>query len=174
MDIGARASFFRENRLRRLPRFWDALLSSPTGLSGALILLAVVIVAAFARQIAPYNPDQLSLRSRLSPPSFTSPRPGEPPHLFGTDSLGRDLFSRVIFGARVSILIGLTASFIGGVVGVILGMLAGYYGGKIDSIINWMINVQLAFPFTLLAIFIIAIFGGGLDRLIVVLAWPLG
>jgi peptide/nickel transport system permease protein len=136
-----------------------------------LILVLLIGVAIFAPQIVPYNPDQLAMRSRLSPPSFQVARPGEPPHFFGTDSLGRDLFSRVIFGARISLLLGLTASFIGGVVGVTLGMLAGYYGGWVDSIISWMINVQLAFPFTLLAIFIIAIFGGGLDKLIVVLAW---
>jgi peptide/nickel transport system permease protein len=158
-------------RRRRLPRFWEALFASPAGLAGALIMVLVVLVAIFARQLAPYDPDQLAMRTRLQPPSLVSQQEGQPPHLFGTDSLGRDLFSRVLYGARISLLLGITASLIGAVVGVSLGMLAGYYGGKVDSIISWLTNVQMAFPFTLLAIFIIAIFGGGLDRLIVVLAW---
>jgi peptide/nickel transport system permease protein len=130
-----------------------------------------VLVAIFAEQLSPYDPSEIAMRSRLQPPSLVSAQEGQPPHFFGTDSLGRDLFSRVLYGARISLLLGLTASFIGAVVGVSLGMLAGYYGGKVDSIISWLTNVQMAFPFTLLAIFIIAIFGGGLDRLIVVLAW---
>lgn len=156
---------------RRLPRFWEALFSSPAGLAGALIMLLMVIVAIFAQQLAPFDPDQLALRSRLKPPSFHAMREGEAPHYFGTDSMGRDLFSRVLYGARISLLLGLTASLLGSITGVTLGMLAGYCGGRVDSVISWMINVQMAFPFTLLAIFIIAIFGGGLDKLIVVLAW---
>lgn len=156
---------------RRLPRFWAALLSSPAGMAGALIMILMVLVALFAQQLAPYSPDQISLRSRLKPPSLEPLKEGETPHLFGTDSMGRDLFSRVIFGARISLLLGLTASFLGLAFGVTMGMLAGYYGGWVDSFISWMINVQLAFPFTLLAIFIIAVFGGGLDKLIIVLAW---
>ncbi len=156
---------------RRLPRFWEALFSSPAGLAGALIMLTVVLVAIFAQQLSPYDADKLAMRSRLKPPSFQALNQGEAPHYFGTDSMGRDLFSRVLFGARISLLLGLTASLLGAVFGVTLGMLAGYYGGQVDSIISWLINVQMAFPFTLLAIFIIAIFGGGLDKLIAVLAW---
>jgi peptide/nickel transport system permease protein len=156
---------------QRLPRFWAALFSSPAGMAGALIMILMVLAALFAQQLAPFSPDQISLKSRLKPPSFEPVKAGEAPHVFGTDSMGRDLFSRVIYGARISLMLGLTASFLGLAFGVTLGMLAGYYGGRTDSFISWLINVQMAFPFTLLAIFIIAVFGGGLDKLIVVLAW---
>ncbi len=107
----------------------------------------------------------------MQPPSVVPTQEGKIPHYLGTDSLGRDLLSRVIYGARVSLLLGLISSLLGGVVGIGLGMLAGYYGGRVDSIISLLINIQLAFPFTLLAIFIISIFGGGLEKLVIVLAW---
>jgi len=159
------------SKKRRLPRFWAALFASPAGMAGALIMVSMVLVALFAQQLAPYSPEKISLRDRLQPPSLQALKEGETPHLFGTDSMGRDLFSRVIYGARISLLLGLTASFLGLSFGVTLGMLAGYYGGRLDSLISLLINVQMAFPFTLLAIFIIAIFGGGLSKLIAVLAW---
>lgn len=154
-----------------MPRFLRALISSPSGMLGALILLLVILVAIFANILAPYSPDQINMRDRLRPPSLRSSQAEEIPHYFGTDSIGRDLLSRVIHGARISLLLGLTAALIGGIVGVSLGMIAGYYGNQIDAIVSWMINVQLAFPFTLLAIFIISIFGGGLYKLMIVLAW---
>jgi peptide/nickel transport system permease protein len=160
-----------KNFKRKLPRWLDALLSSPGGMTGTIIIFVVVIMAVFAPLIAPYDPDSFNMRDRLEPPSLTPLEEGKAPHYFGTDSLGRDLLSRVIFGARVSLLLGLVSSLLGGVVGVGLGMLAGYYGGRIDSTISLLINIQLAFPFTLLAIFIISIFGGGLEKLVIVLAW---
>lgn len=160
-----------KNFKRSLPRWLDALLSSPGGIAGALIIILVVIMAVFAPVISPYQPTEFSMRDRLKPPSFTPTQEGKIPHYLGTDSLGRDLLSRVIYGARVSLLLGLVSSLLGGVIGISLGMMAGYYGGRMDSIISLLINIQLAFPFTLLAIFIISIFGGGLEKLIVVLAW---
>lgn len=153
----------------KTPLFLEQLLKSPAGMVGLLIVLFVIIVAIFAEAIAPYDPYEIDLRGRLQPPSFTS-EDGSVPHYMGTDSIGRDLFSRVIFGSRISLLLGFTATAIGVTMGVILGMLAAFYGGYVDTFINWLSNVQLAFPFTLLAIFIIAIFGGGLIKLIVVLA----
>ncbi len=131
METTIKASLNQARKLR-LPRFWEALLSSPAGMAGALIMLLVVLVAIFARQLAPYDPDQLAMRIRLDPPSVVALGESEAPHFFGTNSLGRDLFSRVLFGARISLLLGITASLIGGIVGVTLGMLAGYYGGRVD------------------------------------------
>lgn len=152
-------------------KFLHSLLDSPAGLTGALIIILVILVSIFAPIIAPYDPYKISMGVRLKPPSITPLHEGEFPHLFGTDSMGRDLFSRTIYGARVSLILGFVASVLGGAVGVFLGLISGYFGGKADSFISWMINVQLAFPFTLLAIFIIAIFGNGLDKLVIVLAW---
>lgn len=170
MSLSSQTSSFRKFK-RSLPRWLDALLSSPGGIAGAVIIILVIIMAVFAPVISPYDPSSFSMRDRLKPPSLTPTREGQIPHYFGTDSLGRDLLSRVIYGARVSLLLGLISSLLGGVVGIGLGMLAGYYGGRMDSIISLLINIQLAFPFTLLAIFIISIFGGGLEKLVIVLAW---
>lgn len=156
---------------QRLPRWLDALISSPGGLLGAFIIIVVIIMAVFAPWISPYNPSEFSMRDRLKPPSLTPTQEGKTPHYLGTDSLGRDLLSRVIYGARISLLLGMISSLLGGLIGGSLGMLAGYYGGRVDSTISLLINIQLAFPFTLLAIFIISIFGGGLEKLIIVLAW---
>ena len=150
--------------------FFVQLFKSPAGMVGLSIVLFVMLVAIFSPSLAPYDPYDINLRERLQPPTFTSDD-GEVPHFMGTDSLGRDLFSRVIYGSRISLILGLAATILGTSLGVILGMLAAYYGGFMDTFITWMSNVQLAFPFTLLAIFIIAIFGGGLFKLIVVLAF---
>lgn len=161
----------KTKRIKKKSKFMHSLLQSPAGMAGLLIIILVVLVAVFAPLIAPYDPYKLSMTQRLKPPSFTPLKQGQPPHYFGTDSMGRDLFSRTLYGARVSLILGLVASLLGGAVGVVLGLVAGYFGGKVDTVISWMINVQLAFPFTLLAIFIIAIFGNGLGKLVIVLAW---
>lgn len=165
------ASKSNNNKPKIKSKFLHSLLKSPAGLVGAVILLIVVFVAVFAPLIAPFDPYKSAMTARLKAPSFTPLREGETPHYFGTDSMGRDLLSRTIYGARVSLILGLVAAVVGGAVGILLGLLAGFLGGKVDAVISWLINVQMAFPFTLLAIFIIAIFGNGLDKLIVVLAW---
>lgn len=165
------ASLEMTKKTKHRSKFMHSLLMSPAGMAGALIIILVILVAVFAPIIAPYDPYKLSMGARLKPPSFEPLHEGQIPHFFGTDSMGRDLLSRTIYGARVSLVLGLVASLLGGAVGVFLGLISGYFGGKTDTFISWMINVQLAFPFTLLAIFIIAIFGNGLGKLVVVLAW---
>lgn len=161
----------KTKKTKKRSKFMHSLLQSPAGMAGALIIIIVVLIAIFAPLLSPFDPYKLSMTARLKPPSFTPLKEGQPPHIFGTDSMGRDLFSRTLYGARVSLILGLVASLLGGAVGIILGLIAGYFGGKVDTVISWMINVQLAFPFTLLAIFIIAIFGNGLGKLVIVLAW---
>jgi peptide/nickel transport system permease protein len=155
---------------KRMPVFFRKIFKSPAGMVGLIIVLFVIIVAVFSPSLAPYDPYDINLHDRLQPPSFTS-GDGTTPHYMGTDSLGRDLLSRVIYGSRISLILGITATILGTSLGVILGMLAAYYGGYTDTFISWISNVQLAFPFTLLAIFIIAIFGGGLYKLVIVLAF---
>lgn len=160
-----------EKKKRKTPRVIRSLLGSVPGTVGAVIVVGVVLMAIFADVLCPHDPMKLNARQRLKPPSAVSAREGTPPNYLGTDSMGRDLLSRVILGSRVSIALGLIASVLGGGVGILVGMLSGYYGGKVDSFISWLVNMQMAFPFTLLAIFIMAIFGGGLDKLVIVLAW---
>lgn len=126
----------------------------PQGLIGGTFVLAVVISAVFAFTIAPYDPNIINVPMRLQPPS------GE--HLFGTDHLGRDVFSRVIFGSRASVLAGFVATSIAVVFGTLFGVLAGYMEGWVDSVIMRVTDALLAFPSLVLMIAFAAVFGAGL------------
>src|SRR5262244_3161737 len=135
---------------------------------GGAAFVALLIVAALAAPlIAPADPIRQSLRGRLSAPTLDG-ADGKA-HLLGTDHLGRDVFSRVIYGARVSLLVGFAAVVVGGLVGATLGLLAGFRGGWTDSMIMTLADAQLAFPFILLAIGIIAVLGPSFPTLIVVI-----
>jgi len=134
---------------------------------GAVFVLLLVVVALAAPVIAPADPIRQSLRGRLAAPTLAGADGNA--HLLGTDHLGRDVFSRVIYGARVSLLVGFAAVIVGGVVGASLGLLAGFRGGWTDSVIMTLADAQLAFPFILLAIGIIAVLGPSFTTLIVVI-----
>ncbi len=138
------------------------------GALGALLIALAVTVAVAAPWVAPARPSQLDLRARLAPPAWLDG--GRPRHLLGTDNVGRDVLSRVIWGSRISLSVGAAAALLGMVLGSLLGLLAGYFGGWADAAISWLINVQLAFPFTLLAIFLLGTVGGGFAAVVVVLA----
>ena len=134
---------------------------------GAAFVLLLIMAAVAAPWIAPEDPIRQSLRGRLAAPSFSG-ADGKA-HLLGTDHLGRDVFSRVVYGARVSLLVGFAAVIVGGLVGATLGLLAGFRGGWTDSLIMTLADAQLAFPFILLAIGIIAVLGPSFSTLIVVI-----
>jgi peptide/nickel transport system permease protein len=135
--------------------------------AGGLFVLAVVIVAATAPWIAPQDPTRQSLRARLKAPTLEA-ADGKA-HLLGTDHLGRDVLSRMLWGARVSLLVGFAAVGVGGLIGAGLGIVAGYRGGWADTIIMTVADAQLAFPFILLAIGIIAVLGPSFPTLVVVI-----
>jgi peptide/nickel transport system permease protein len=135
---------------------------------GGGVFVALLIVAALAApMIAPADPIRQSLRGRLAAPTLSG-ADGKA-HLLGTDHLGRDVLSRVIYGARVSLLVGFAAVVVGGLIGATLGLLAGFRGGWTDSMIMTLADAQLAFPFILLAIGIIAVLGPSFPTLIVVI-----
>ena len=135
--------------------------------AGALFVLALAVVAVGAPWLAPHDPVRQSLRGRLGAPTLEGADGRS--HLFGTDHLGRDVLSRVVWGARVSLLVGFAAVTVGGLAGATLGILAGYRGGWTDSVIMTVADAQLAFPFILLAIGIIAVLGPSFPTLIVVI-----
>jgi len=135
-------------------------------LSGAAFVLLLGVVAVSAPALAPYDPVRQSLRTRLAPPALTGPD-GQA-HLLGTDHLGRDILSRMIYGSRVSLVVGFAAVVVGGLVGATLGLLAGFRGGWVDNVIMTIADAQLAFPFILLAIGIIAVLGPSFPTLIIV------
>jgi peptide/nickel transport system permease protein len=151
---------------RRL-KIWTSLRRGRTGLVGAIIVAALVITSIFAPLLAPHPPGEQELSKRLRPPAWLAG--SNPAHLLGTDQLGRDILSRIIYGSRVSLSVGIMAVAISGTLGVLLGLLAGYYGGKVEVVIMRAADIQLAFPFILLAILIIAVVGSGLQNIIIIL-----
>ena len=136
---------------------WDLftdLLKNKNAVLGMVIVFFIILIAVFCNLIAPYDPFLPAPLDRLQPPSFA--------HLFGTDSLGRDILTRIIYGSRISLMIGFVSVSISLVPGTILGLLAGYFGKTIDSVIMRIMDVLLAFPAILMAIFIAAILGPSL------------
>ena len=138
---------------------------------GAAIVLAAVLIALSAPFIAPHDPYYQDLLNRLVPPVW-DPR-GSWEHILGTDHLGRDYLSRLIYGARISLLIGVGAALISGLIGTVLGVAAGYFGGRVDMVVTFMITVRLSMPVVLVALAVVAIVGGSLQVVIMVLGFLL-
>lgn len=141
-------------------------LKRKTALIGLIIIIVVIATAFFAPKIAPHDPELVDLNNRLKPPFWMEGGTTEYP--LGTDSLGRDVFSRIIFGSQKSLLVSFSSTIIASIIGVTLGMIAGYYGGVIDSVISRLGDIQLAFPLILLSIAVIAVLGTGTLNLIIV------
>lgn len=139
-----------------------------TALMGSIIVLIVVISALLAPFISPYDPNESDLSKRLLPPSWEED--GTQEHYLGTDHLGRDILSRIIYGTRISLIVGIVTVLISGIFGTILGLIGGYYRGFIDSFLMRLTEIQLAFPFILLALAIMAVLGPGLKNVILVLS----
>lgn len=135
---------------------------SGTGMAGAVVLVLVIGAAVFAGQVSPYSPVKQDFRVEREAPSLA--------HWMGTDEFGRDVLSRVIWGAQASLQAGATAASIALVAGLVLGMLAAYYGGRTDSLIMRLMDVVLAFPYILLAIAVVAILGPGLRNAMIAIA----
>jgi len=134
-----------------ISEFWVRLWRNRLAISGLALVLGLFAVALLARWLAPYNPDFIDLKQVLMPPSAA--------HLLGTDTLGRDVLSRIIYGARVSLLVGFVAVGIATLVGVLVGALAGYYGGVLDQILMRLVDLMLCFPTIFLILAVIAVLG---------------
>jgi peptide/nickel transport system permease protein len=140
---------------------------SPLVVGSWLILLGLVVTALLSPYVAPHNPIRERLIDRLLPPAWVED--GEWRYLLGTDHLGRDLVSRIIYGARVSLVVGVAAVAIGGALGIALGVAAGFLGGQTDEVIMAVADMQLAFPTILFAIAIIAVLGPSFINLVIVI-----
>ena len=153
---------------------WPRLWRLKWGLVAAVLMLLIIGVSAAAPWIAPYSPVEVDIRHRLAPPAWMDR--GTPDHVLGTDQIGRDLLSRMIYGGRVSLLIGVAAVLVSSTIGVLLGLGAGYFGPRVDWTIMTLVNVMLTFPFVLLALAVIAVLGPSLVNMVIVLGvadWPL-
>ncbi|MEW8979955.1 MAG: ABC transporter permease [Symbiobacterium sp.] len=149
--------------------FWRRLLANPSAVVGLVVILLYVLAAVFAPQIAPYGPREMVLTDRLMPPAFVEG--GSRAHLLGTDQLGQDIFSRILYGARVSLLVGLISVAISLAVGTVLGCIAGYWRGWVDRILSRIADLLMGFPYLLFTIFAMAIIGPGFGNLIIALCF---
>lgn len=136
------------------------------GLIGCIIVTCVVLMAIFAPLLSPFDPLEQSLRLRLKPPGWQD---GNATHWLGTDQLGRDIASRIIYGSRISLFVGLSAVLIGSVLGISIGLVSGYYRGAVDAVFMRLADIQLAFPFILLIIAVVAVLGTDLINIVMVL-----
>ncbi len=154
-----------EKETKQRPLFIDLVVrlvkEKPLGTVGGVIVLLLFITGAFAEFLAPYGFNEIILRDRLSPPSDI--------HILGTDNLGRDLLSRIIFGARISVFVGLGATVINVVVGGILGISAGWFGGKTDMIIMRIVDAWMCFPALFMYLTVMSILGPGLWQVTLVM-----
>jgi peptide/nickel transport system permease protein len=157
----------RQARLGQFYRQWLALKRNPLTVLGLAIVVALLLVAAFAPLIAPFDPLAQNLARRLQPPSSVN--------WFGTDSLGRDIFSRIVHGARVTLVIVILVVVSVGPIGLLIGAASGYLGGWVDRLLMRITDVFLAFPRLVLALAFVAALGPGLENAVIAIAftaWP--
>jgi peptide/nickel transport system permease protein len=147
---------------RNVQRAWRQLRRNRSALAGLIVVCILVLGAIFAPWLSPYDPYQVSLDNRLQPPGGA--------HILGTDELGRDILSRLFYGARVSLWVGIVTVAAAGLIGASGGLVAGYLGGYWDAVIMRVVDVFLAFPVILLAIAIVAVRGPGLNNVLIALA----
>lgn len=145
---------------------WDIFKKNKVAMVCLFVVIFLILIAIFAPYITPYDPDKQVLTDKLMPPCSK--------YWFGTDDLGRDIFSRVIYGCRISLSVGIISQVIATVIGYTMGVCAGYFGGKVDAVISFLIQVFSSFPFLLFAIAVMFVLGTGLVNLYIalgLLAW---
>lgn len=151
-----------------LPRWLVAVIrfvrQKPLGTAGALVIIIMVIAATFADVLAPYDPLTTNYAAMLQAPSFQ--------HWLGTDTFGRDILSRIIYGSRTALFIGLGASFLGATIGAIIGVASAYFGGRIDLLVQRLIDIVMSFPIIVLALAVVAVLGSGIINLILAITIP--
>jgi peptide/nickel transport system permease protein len=141
--------------------FWRLGRQKPLGAIGAVICLVFLIAGVFADVLAPYGYNQIMPIDRLKPPGWQHP--------FGTDNLGRDIFSRILYGAQLSVIVGLSAAFLATLVSTVLGITSGYLGGRFDMLVQRFVDAWMSFPDIVILIVVAAVLGPGMTQLIVIL-----
>jgi peptide/nickel transport system permease protein len=147
------------------PAIRKFIVTKPLGTIGGALILVMVITAIFADALAPYNPYEINQRLQFTAPSLQ--------HWLGTDEFGRDMLTRLIYGARIALFIGLTAAFVGSTAGAILGVFSAYMGGKVDLIVQRVMDVMLAFPLLILALAIVSVLGRSIPNVVLAIAIPI-
>jgi len=137
----------------------------PLGTVGLVLVLVMAVAGLGADWIAPYSPTSNDFAAMTEPPSWA--------HIMGTDQFGRDLFSRIVFGARTAFIVGFSCAIVGGATGLVLGVASAYFGGYIDLVLQRVLDVVMAFPLIIMALAVIAVFGGGVHNVILAITIPL-
>jgi peptide/nickel transport system permease protein len=157
LGIDKQMSLMEKERKANSPL--NKLLRNKTAVIGAFIVAFMLIIAIFAPLFAPYSPNEIH-------PLDSFIKPFSPGHIFGTDAFGRDLFSRILYGARISLLVAICSTAVAGVIGILLGLISGFFGGVIDAIIMRIMDGFLSFPFILLSIILMTVMGTGVVNVI--------
>ncbi len=147
-----------------LVRLWSMSRAHPLGAAGAGVVILMIVAAIFAPWITPYDPEAADFANMLTAPSAE--------YWLGTDQFGRDILTRIIYGARTALFVGFTCAFIGSFVGLVLGVGSAYFGGKIDLIFQRIMDVFMAFPLIIMALAIVATLGTGTDKVIIAITIP--
>jgi len=147
------------------PAIRKFIVTKPLGAIGGIIIVLMVLTALFADVLAPYDAFEINQKLQFKAPNLA--------HWFGTDEFGRDLLTRMIYGARIALFIGLTAAFIGATGGLILGVISAYLGGKVDLLMQRVMDIMLAFPLLILALAIVSILGRSVPNVVMAIAIPI-
>jgi peptide/nickel transport system permease protein len=160
---------FDPDALDLRPSLWTRARSfcrrQPLGTFGLALVVIIAVTGIFAEELAPYNPTANDFGAMTEAPSLN--------HWLGTDQFGRDLLSRIVFGARTALIVGLTSAFVGGSLGLVLGVGSAYVGGMIDMLMQRVFDVVMAFPLIIMALAIVSIFGTGVHNVIIAITIPL-
>lgn len=138
---------------------WHKFCRNKAAVVGLVIVILMVLMGVLAPVLAPYDPNEIHVLD-------TYLAPGEKGYIFGTDDLGRDILSRMLYGARMSVVVAIGSTLVGGILGIIVGLVAGYFGGKVDAVIMRIMDGMFAFPFILLAILLVVVLGNGVLNVI--------
>lgn len=166
-DPEGRGAWARQRE--ELTEFWRRYRKNRLAVIGAGVVLVIVLVGLLAPLLAPHDPAAVNFFGRLQPPAWQEG--GSWDHPLGTDHLGRDIFSRLLYGTRVSLAVGAVVIFISTTLGVLLGLISGYYGGRVDTVIQRFADILLSFPYLILAIGLMAVMGPGFGNMIAALVY---
>jgi peptide/nickel transport system permease protein len=151
-------------RVSRWSLVWQFCRRNPLGAAGALVVIVMILMAAFADLVTVYEPTRNNFGAMLEAPGAD--------YWLGTDQFGRDLYSRIVYGARTALLVGFVSAFVGGTVGLILGVASAHFGGRLDLILTGVMDVLMAFPLIILALAMVSIFGTGTFNVIMAITIP--
>ncbi len=165
-EVRVEAAFgeYERPRWRALAALGTFIRKQPLGAAGAFVVLVMIVAAVLADVIAPYNPVANDFSAMGEPPGWE--------HWLGTDQFGRDLLSRIIYGARTALFVGFAAAFVGGTAGLVLGVTSAYFGGLFDLIFQRVMDIFMAFPLVIMALAVVAILGKGTENVILAIMIP--